>query len=77
MKVFIDNPARKFIRKLNPKEQQRILKAIFNLPNGDVLNMSGSKNKFRLRVGDWRIIFETRNDEFFILDAGNRGDIYK
>jgi mRNA interferase RelE/StbE len=32
---------------------------------------------YRLRVGDWRIIFETRGDAVAVLDIGPRGGIYK
>jgi len=33
---------------------------------------------YRLRVGDWRVIYDVQNDEMIILvlKVGSRGDIY-
>ena len=44
--------------------------------------MQGSKDgRMRLRVGDWRIIYkygaEQEIEILFVLEIGNRGDIYK
>lgn len=34
---------------------------------------------YRLRVGDWRVIYETQDDQLIILvlKIGSRGDIYR
>ena len=49
---------------------------------GDVKKLSGTDSKFRLRVGDYRILFEIvpETEELTLVDitdAGNRGQIYK
>ena len=31
---------------------------------------------FRLRVGDWRVIFEREADGIFVLAVGARGSVY-
>ena len=49
-KIIIRPIAQKFIDKQDKKERVRIYKAIYNLPNGDVKKMSGSKADYRLRV---------------------------
>jgi len=49
------------------------------LPDGDVKKIKGYKDLFRLRVGDYRVIF-TINDKdliIIVLTIGNRGEIYK
>lgn len=78
-KIVVEKPAFKFIKKQTKQEQIRIYQAIENLPNGDTKPVQGHKGYYRLRVGDFRIIYTIDNGEYIIciIDAGNRGDIYK
>ena len=79
-RIEIRKKAAKFINSRNKKEQNKIIEAIYNLPNGtDIIKMAGYENRFRLRVGDIRIIYEKIDNVFkiIVIDAGNRGDIYK
>lgn len=81
-KYNIHKKAMKFIQKQTPEQQKRIFRAIYLLPvTGDVKKLSGSDAKYRLRVGDYRIIFEIvpESNEVTLVDitdAGNRGQIY-
>ena len=38
-----------------------------------------NRSGYRLRVGDWRVIYETQDDQLIILvlKIGSRGDIYR
>ena len=79
-RIIFDNRAERFIRKQPPNEQRRILAAIYKLPDeGDIKAMRGHKGLYRLRVGDYRILYTVDHDVLIvrIVDAGNRGDIYK
>ena len=78
-KIKIRPKALKFIEKQDTFQRIRIYKAIYNLPNGDVKKMAGCKNEYRLRIGNYRIIYEQNKNEFIILitKAENRGQIYK
>ena len=78
-KIIIRPKALKFIEKQDKTQRMRILKAIYNLPNGDVKKMADCKSEYRLRVGDYRIIYELNQTELIILvtKANNRGQIYK
>lgn len=78
-KIRIRPKALKFIEKQDKYQRLRIYKAIYNLPNGDVKKMVGCKNEYRLRIGNYRIIYEQIQNEFIILitKAENRGQIYK
>ena len=76
----------KFLSKLDSKAVARIREAIHGLtltpPKGDIKAMQGySDNRKRLRIGSWRVIYrygiENEIEILFILDIGNRGDIYK
>lgn len=76
----------RFLSKLDKKSVARIRAAIKDLtltpPKGDIKVMQGySDGRKRLRVGSWRIIYkygvDNAIDILFIIDIGNRGDIYK
>ena len=47
----------------------------------DIKTLSGKRNKYyRMRIGDWRIIFSIINGKIVVINtilAGSRGDIYK
>lgn len=78
--IRIEKRARKFIDKQPKTQQQRILTAISQLPdNGDIKAMRGYKGYYRLRIGDYRIIYTVNDTELIVIvtDAGNRGQIYK
>ena len=78
-KILIKKRAKKFIDKLPKNEKQRIVEALEGLPlNGDIKKMQNHDGLYRLRVGDYRIIYEIDNGELIIIviDAGNRGEIY-
>ena len=79
-KIEIDKRAVKFISKQPKPQRERILKAIYKLPyTGDIKAMQGYSGYFRLRVGDYRIIYNVNDNILLInvVEIGNRGDIYK
>jgi mRNA-degrading endonuclease RelE of RelBE toxin-antitoxin system len=39
--------------------------------------MSGQKCEYRLRVGNYRLLFKIAEDAILIYDIGLRGQIYK
>lgn len=78
--IIIKKKAKKFIDKLPLKEKKRLVSAIENLPNGeDIKRLKGYTDLLRLRVGEYRIIYTVDNGKLtvYVIDAGNRGEIYK
>jgi len=79
-KIVIEKSAEKFIRKQTKDRQQKIYDAIKQLPVGnDIKKLSGFKNKYRLRINDYRIIYN-KYDDVYIIDVvriDNRGQVYK
>ncbi|MCD8132605.1 MAG: type II toxin-antitoxin system RelE/ParE family toxin [Clostridiales bacterium] len=78
--IILKKRAKKFIGDLPKNERERIVAEIEKLPDGeDIKPMQGHKNLFRLRVGSYRILYTVDNNQYIVLviDAGNRGDIYK
>ena len=45
----------------------------------DIVKLIGFQNIYRLRINDYRIIYEVFENEImiYIFNIGNRGDIYK
>ena len=77
-KIYIEKKALKFIEKQSINKRKNILSAINSLPSGNTKAMKGHSNLYRLRVGDYRIIYNIQNEILTInvIDAGNRGQIY-
>lgn len=66
----------KFLKKQDVTTRKRIITAINNLPAGDVKKLQGTEG-YRLRVGDFRIIFDKNGDVLWIEKIENRGQVYK
>ena len=86
MEIRYSRDALKFLSKLDKRSVDRIREAIAGLtanpPQGDIKLMKGfSDGRKRLRVGGFRVIYridsENKMEILFIIDIGNRGDIYK
>lgn len=79
-RIVIEKPALKFLQKQPLPQRERLLKAIYGLPDvGDVKPMAGHENLFRMRVGTYRVLYSIEHDVLIVrvLNAGNRGDVYK
>lgn len=78
-KIIFQKAALKFIRKQDKKTQERLMVAIKQLPNGaDIKKMKGH-NLYRMRVGDYRILYSIDEIVKIIIveNVNNRGDVYK
>lgn len=78
-KIKYNKAALKFLDKQDKKQRLRIYKAIYQLPNnGDIKRLKGYKNLYRLRVGDFRIIYDKFDNELIIsvINIDNRGQAY-
>ena len=79
-KIELTHEANKFLAKRTAKERQKILSQISQLPNHrDVKKMKGYQVLYRLRIGDYRVLYEKLDDKLVILvvEIGNRGDVYR
>jgi len=79
MKFDFSSDAMKAIGKLDANTAGRIIKGIMGLPDkGDIKLLEGKHaGQFRLRVGDWRIIYTVENGIVLIGFILPRGDAYK
>ena len=80
MKTVLSPQAAKYLENLNEPNKSRIIKAIHKLesdpPQGDIKQLSG-KNGYRLRVGDYRALFDIIEDTIVIHAIAPRGQAYK
>ena len=75
--IAYSKKAKKFLEKQNRSSQIRIIYAIAKLPQeGDIKKLQGL-NGYRLRVGNFRVLFDINGVIIDIIDIGNRGQIYK
>lgn len=76
-KIIYSKKAEKFLRKQDSITRKRLILAIGKLPlEGDIKKLQGVDG-YRLRVGDFRILFDVNGVIIDIIEIGNRGQIYK
>lgn len=67
----------KFLKRQDVPTQRRIIQAISKLPlEGDIKKLQGIDG-YRLRIGNFRVLFNINGIIIDIIDIGNRGQIYK
>lgn len=79
-KIKINKRSYKFILKQEKAQQKRILNAVNKLPDvGDIRSVQGCDGVYRLRMGDYRILYTVERDilTVYVIEIGNRGQIYK
>ncbi len=66
------------MKRLDKDSQLRIIRAINDLPYGDVKKLQGNNSYYRLRVGNYKIIFNKDDVRItiIIIEIGLRGGIY-
>ena len=82
-RIELKRSAAKVLKKLPKPDRRRIRDKIEsfadNLPDPATTKMKGDNPFHRVRVGDYRIIFEIREDTLLILalKIGHRKEIYR
>jgi len=78
MNVELAPKAAKYLQGMSEPGKSRIIRALEKLPEGNVVALQGAKGLFRLRVGDWRIVFSYPAQDIILVEQiGPRGGIYK
>lgn len=79
--VVISDNAKKDLRKLDNTSTKRILLKIDDFSKNpsqfEIKKLKSTDDLFRIRVGNFRIIFEYLDKDIVILKIGHRKDIYK
>ena len=78
MRIEYARAAVKVINSMDRPTKQRIKAGIEKLPQGDIKPYNGSPGTYRLRVGDWRILFSYPEEGTILIEKiGPRGGVYK
>ena len=78
MNVQYTKRAIKTIQGMDTKTKTRIRAAVNGIPAGDIKTLQGSPGGYRLRVGDWRVIFTYADANTVIVHKiAPRGQVYK
>ncbi len=82
-KIYIERKAEKELKNLPKDIKNKAIKEILNLKNNPfplkVRKIMGTKNCYRLKVGDYRIVYEVDAKEKIIniFRIRHRKDVYK
>ena len=82
-RVEIAPRAAKQIRSLSRQAQERVTAALDRLQNDPrppgCRRLTGSEDLYRIRIGDYRLIYAIEDDELIVLvvKVGHRGDVYR
>ena len=82
-RIEFKSSAAKALRKIPKSDQKRIARKIDslseNLPDSAITKMKGDNPFHRIRVGDYRIIYEIQGDILLIviLKIGHRKEVYR
>jgi len=81
MKVVLEKQAAKYLERLNEPIKSHIIAALGSLANkplqGDIKRLQGQEAAYRLRVGNYRILFKDKITCIAVYKIGPRGQIYK
>jgi mRNA interferase RelE/StbE len=80
--ILLTNAAKKYLKKLTPDNQKRVINALRSLitePGLADLKPLKGRDEARLRVGDYRVIIkiDAENKKIVVTKIGSRGDVYK
>lgn len=81
MKVILSPRAEKQLRKLSKIDQIAVAKKIRSIRDEREISkeekIKGFQNIFRVRVGDYRIVYKKTRNEIYIVVIRHRKDVYR
>lgn len=79
MKIIVSPRAKKQLQKLPRFDQIAVTKKIILLsaPNNNEEKLSGFSFVYRVRVGEYRIVYNKTSESIYVFLIGHRKDIYR
>lgn len=68
------------LRSLPKREAEQILRKVLRLENGlhgNIKRLQNADVGFRLRMGDYRVLFDVIGNKILVQKVGNRKDVYE
>lgn len=81
--VDVQRKAEKQIDRLPPEIRRRVLVSLRDLKNnprpGDVVKMRGFDRRYRIRIGNYRVIYDIYDDRLLVVvvEVGHRREVYR
>lgn len=82
-RVNISATAQRQFRRLSKEVQDRlrpVIRALADEPHpSGVVKLKGFRDQYRIRVGDYRVIYRVENDKLVVLvtNIGHRREVYR
>ena len=81
MQAMLHKSVKKYLDKQTADKQTQIRAVINDLekepPEGDIIPLVGEPGRFRVTVGNHRLLFRIRGDHILITHLDPRGQVYK
>ena len=81
MQVLLRPVAVKYMERMSATDRNRIRIALTDLskepPKGDIKLLVGQPGYYRLRIGNYRVLYRIENNTIFVTNIDPRGQAYK
>jgi mRNA interferase RelE/StbE len=79
-RIEIADSALEDLRSIPKREAEQILRKVQRLKSGlhgNIKRLQNADIGFRLRMGDYRVLFDVIGDRILVQKVGNRKDVYE
>lgn len=80
MKIVVSPRAEKELKRVSKIDQIALVRKIKSIPKSSfssrIEKLKGYENIFRLRIGNYRIVYRKKAKEIYIILIGHRKDVY-
>jgi mRNA interferase RelE/StbE len=77
--LIVTDRARASLKAMSPDVARRVVKKLERMRNGlagDVKRLTKFEPAYRLRVGDWRVLFDLAGVDILVHDVKHRSEVY-
>lgn len=79
-RVSLKPKAEKDLKAMTPQDRRRVVERFRLLEDnlsGDVKRLTNFQPEYRMRAGDWRVLFEVAKDEVIVYRIMHRREVYR